>query len=137
MHFFNIILYGNFGLFLVLYVFIYKYRRLIGFHLGMNISIVAGGMMGLSSGILLVFQYPFHYTIITIIATLIGMIVGGVFGAIFDYQTLLTGLVNGLMLGIMAPMIGAILTEQFLFIIVLEVLIVFTIIGMAVSIRKS
>ncbi|WP_246880012.1 hypothetical protein [Bacillus suaedae] len=103
----------------------------------MNIAIVAGGMMALISGVLLIFQYPFHFTVITIISTLIGIVIGGLFGALFDYQTFLTGFSNGLMLGLMSPMIGSILTDQFLFIVALEGLIGAAISLIIVSIIRS
>lgn len=131
------VLYGNFVLFIVLYIFIFKLRRMIGFHLGMNIAIVTGGLIALTSGILLIFQYPFLFTFITILATCIGMVTGAIFGALFDYQTMLTGLINGLMAGIMAPMLGAIMTEHVYFMVILEALIFLMIIIIGISIRRS
>lgn len=131
------LLYINFVVIIALYFYIFRCRKLIGFQLGMNIAIVAGGMMALISGVLLIFQYPFHFTVITIISTLIGIGVGGLFGALFDYQTFLTGFSNGLMLGLMSPMIGSILTDQFLFIFALEGLIGAAISLIIVSIIRS
>ncbi|WP_047985572.1 hypothetical protein [Ornithinibacillus californiensis] len=134
---FALVLYANFVVFLILYSFVFQIRKMIGFQLGMNISVATGGLMGLTSGMLLIFLYPFHFTWITIISTLIGMLVGALFGALFDYQTMLTGLINGLMLGIMAPMLGSILTNQFLIMLVLEVLVCSIIIILVISIRRS
>lgn len=132
-----LVLYVNVVLFVLLYSYVYRRRRIIGFQLGMNIAMVAGGLLALTSGILLIFQYPFHFTWITILATIIGMLSGALFGALFDYQTMLTGLVNGMMLGLMAPMLGAIINDPFFFMIVLEVLVFFMLIILTVSIRRS
>jgi len=112
--------YGNFFVVAFLYYYLYRIRKLIGFQLGMNIAMVIGGMIAIASGILLISQYPFHYTEITIVSALIGMIVGGAFGAMFDYQTFLTGFTNGLMIGIMAPMIGAVIDNSSKFIFFIE-----------------
>ena len=134
---FALVLYGDLVLFIFLYVYVNRHRRLIGFHLGMNIAMVMGGIVALSTGILLIYQYPFHFTVITILATAIGMGAGALFGALFDYQTMLTGLINGLMVGMMAPMLGAILREQFFFMIVLEILICLIIMILLVAVRRS
>ena len=120
-----------------LYYFIFKRRKLIGFQLGMNITIIAGGMMAISTGILLISQFPYHYTIVTIISTLVGMAVGSLFGAMFDYQTVLTGYANGLMMGIMAPMIGAVVDSTGLFILFIEVVLIVSTILVISSAKSS
>ena len=51
-----------------------RIKKRIGFQLGMNISIVMGGMIALLSGVLLILQFPFHFTLITIISTLVGLV---------------------------------------------------------------
>lgn len=135
--FVGLTLYGNFIIIFLLFGLIYRYRKLICFQQGINISIIVGGMAALNTGVLLIFQFPFQFTLITIFATLVGMGVGGVFGAIFDYQTFLTGFINGLTLGLMAPMIGSILNNQVLFIIVIEILLLFTTGLIIRSIRKT
>lgn len=130
---FVLILYTNLVLFALLYVYVHRRRRLIGFHLGMNIAIALGGLVGLSAGIFLIFQYPFHFTAITIVATLGGMGGGALFGALFDYQTMLTGLINGMM----APMLGAILTDPLFFTVVLEVFICLIIVVLFTAVKRS
>jgi hypothetical protein len=89
------------------YQFLYRRRKLIGFHLGMNIAMVAGGGLALGTGVLLIYEFPVRYMEVTVIAALTGMLVGSMFGGMFDNQTLLTGYISGLMTGMMAPMIGA------------------------------
>jgi hypothetical protein len=116
--------YFNLTVVIFLYMKLYKMRKLIGFQLGMNISILMGGMTALSTGVLLISQFPFSFTAVTIINTLIGMAAGGAYGALFDYQTLLTGYANGLMIGIMAPMIGSIIGNSLLFICFMELLLI-------------
>ncbi|MDQ0218930.1 hypothetical protein ELQ35_10360 [Peribacillus cavernae] len=96
-------------------VYIYKLRKLIGFQLGMTISMVAGGFFAFTSGIIFIYVYPFHFLPVTIAATLLGMAVGSIFGSFFDYQTLLSGYSNGLMMGMMSPMVGAVAKNSFLF----------------------
>ncbi|WP_213421515.1 hypothetical protein [Bhargavaea massiliensis] len=134
---FVLILYTNLVLFALLYVYVHRRRRLIGFHLGMNIAMALGGLVGLSAGIFLIFQYPFHFTAITIVAALGGMGGGALFGALFDYQTMLTGLINGMMMGMMAPMLGAILTDPLFFTVVLEVFICLIIVVLFAAVKRS
>ncbi|MCM3408555.1 hypothetical protein [Metabacillus litoralis] len=104
---YGIFIYMNLVVALLTYIHFYKRRKLIGFHLGMNIAMVAGGSIAICTGVILINQFPLHFLEITIIATLTGIIIGSLFGGLFDYQTLLTGFINGLMMGIMSPMIGA------------------------------
>lgn len=133
----QLLTYVNMLVFIMLYVFMSRYRKVVGFHLGMNIAMVTGGMLSLSVGVLLMVQYPFHFIAITFLSTILGMVAGGIFGALFDYQTMLTGLSNGLMVGIMAPMLGAILINPFLFIVMMEGLICFMIVLLVISLRRS
>lgn len=104
---FGLLLYINFFILLGSYVYFFKRRKLIGFHLGMNIAMVAGGSASIGTGVILINQFPFHFLEVTVITTITGIFAGSVFGGLFDYQTLLTGYINGLMMGIMSPMIGA------------------------------
>lgn len=121
---FGILLYGNFTIAFISYIYLFSRRKLIGFHLGMNIAMVTGGGLAFITGVLLINRFPLHYLEITIATTLIGMIVGGLFGGMFDYQTLLTGYINGLLMGIMAPMVGAATSDSIIFILFLEVFII-------------
>jgi hypothetical protein len=107
----------------VLYIYLYYRRKQIGFHLGMNIAMVAGGGMALGTGIIFINLYPLFFLEATLFAVIIGSLTGIFFGSLFDYQTLLTGYINGLMMGIMAPMVGAAASEGFLFFIIIEVFI--------------
>lgn len=134
---FVLILYTNLVLFALLYVYVHRRRRLIGFHLGMNIAMALGGLVALSAGIFLIFQYPFHFTVITMVASLGGMVGGALFGALFDYQTMLTGLINGMMMGMMAPMLGAILTDPHFFTMVVEVFICLIIAALVAAVKRS
>ena len=101
----------------VLYIYLYNRRKQIGFHLGMNIAMVAGGGMALGTGIIFINLYPLFFLEATLFAVIIGSLTGIFFGSLFDYQTLLTGYINGLMMGIMAPMVGAAASEGFPFFI--------------------
>ncbi|WP_456271054.1 hypothetical protein [Bacillus sp. AK031] len=120
-----------------LYVYVGKKSRLVGFQLGMNISIIAGGFTAVSTGIVLIMIYPFFYTSVTILSVLIGLIAGGAFGLLFDYQTALTGYVNGLMMGLMAPMVGALIDNQLMFLTFLEILLVSSYFAVLLSVRRS
>ncbi|MFC5604326.1 hypothetical protein [Sporosarcina koreensis] len=95
-------------LFLIFYLYVRKIKKRIGFQLGMNISIVMGGMMAMLSGVLFILQFPFHFTSITMLSALIGMGSGAMYGKLFDYQTFVAGLTNGAIVGLMAPMIGTV-----------------------------
>ena len=117
-------LYVNFVVAVIAYFYLYKRRKRIGFHLGMNIAMVAGGGLAIGAGVILIHLFPLHYVEVTITATVTGIVVGSLFGALFDYQTLLTGYINGLMMGIMAPMAGAAASNSVFFILSLEVFII-------------
>lgn len=104
----------------VTYRFLYRRRKLLGLHLGMNIAMVAGGGLALGTGILLIYEFPVYYMEVTVIAALTGMLAGSLFGGMFDNQTLLTGYISGLMTGMMAPMIGAAASYSIPFAIMME-----------------
>ncbi|MFJ7936049.1 hypothetical protein [Sporosarcina sp. NPDC096371] len=91
----------------ITYRYLYKRRKKIDFHLGMNIAMVAGGALALGTGVLLIYEFRLYYMEVTVVATLTGIVAGGLFGRMFDNQTLLTGYISGFMTGMMAPMIGA------------------------------
>lgn len=112
-------------------------KKIVGFQLGMNISMVVGGLTAFSTGVLLILHYPLFFTPITIISTIIGMSIGGLFGALFDYQTALTGYTNGLMMGLMAPMIGSIIDTYIPFILFIEFLLVLSFTVVTLSVRRS
>ncbi|OMP66997.1 hypothetical protein [Domibacillus epiphyticus] len=119
------------------YIYVFRKKKLIGFQLGMNISNVMGGMTALLSGIVLIWQFPFHFTAITILSALTGALTGALFGLLFDYQTFITGLTNGLMIGIMSPMLGAVLEVPFLFLLFLHGLFFATLVTILISIQRS
>jgi hypothetical protein len=121
----------------ILYIYIYNRRKQIGFHLGMNIAMVAAGGMALGTGIIFINLYPLYFLEATLFAVVIGSITGILFGNLFDYQTLLTGYINGLMMGIMAPMVGAAASEGILFLIMIEVFIISAFFILAASAYKS
>jgi hypothetical protein len=121
----------------ILYIYIYNRRKQIGFHLGMNIAMVAAGGMALGTGIIFINLYPLYFLEATLFAVVIGSITGISFGNLFDYQTLLTGYINGLMMGIMAPMVGAAASEGILFLIMIEVFIISCFFILAASAYKS
>lgn len=120
-----------------LYAYLRKNKKLIGFQLGMNISMVMGGMIALLSGVLLIQQFPFHFTWITIISALIGMMAGALFGILFDYQTFVTGLTNGILVGVMSPMIGTVIDMPFIFICFIHVFFVLILLTILTSIKRS
>lgn len=134
---FSILLYSNFVVAFITYLYLYKRRKLIGFHLGMNIAMITGGGIAFVTGVILINQYPLHYMEITIASTLVGMVVGSIFGGLFDYQTLVTGYINGLLMGIMAPMVGAASSESITFIIFLELFIIGSFVMLLLSSKYS
>lgn len=135
--YFGYLLYGNLLFILAAYLYLFKIRKLIGFQLGMNISIMAGGFIAIATGVILIYQFPFQFVFVTFASTIVGMLVGGLFGALFDYQTMLTGYSNGLMMGIMAPMVGAAAKNSMLFLGFIEVVLVISICLIISSGRSS
>ncbi|RSD25406.1 hypothetical protein [Mesobacillus subterraneus] len=121
----------------VLYIYLYHRRKRIGFHLGMNISMAAGGGLALGTGIVFINLHPLYFLEATLIAVVIGCITGILFGNLFDYQTILTGFINGLIMGIMAPMVGAVAFEGVLFLIMVEIFIICIFIFVAASAYKA
>lgn len=131
------LLYGNLVVIVLTYLYLYKIRRLTGFQLGMNISMLMGGFGAIATGVILIYQFPLKFVSITIITALIGFVIGSLFGGLFDYQTLLTGYLNGLMMGIMAPMVGAAAKNSILFLGFIEAVFVFSIILVCFSAKQS
>ncbi len=133
----GLFLYGNLILTVMLFMYIFRIRRLIGFQLGMNISMIAGGMVAITTGVLLIAQFPLQFAPVTIVTAILGMVVGGVFGALFDYQTMLTGWANGLMMGLMAPMVGAVTDGSSLFLWFMELALIVAYSFVAISARGT
>ena len=131
------LLYGNVLLLAITYMYLFHIRKLIGFQLGMNISNMAGGFLALITGVILIYQFPLKFVIVTVITTLLGMIVGGLFGSLFDYQTMLTGYGNGLMMGIMSPMIGAAAKNSYLFLTFLEGIFIVSLFLLVLSAKRT
>ncbi|WP_458127002.1 hypothetical protein [Paenibacillus sp. Z3-2] len=73
------------------YMYLKKLKNLIGYHLGMNISMTVSTVSALAW--------------ITIVVTVIAMLIGMIFGALVDYQTIVTGVSGSIMAGLMSPMI--------------------------------
>ncbi|WP_425388375.1 hypothetical protein [Domibacillus tundrae] len=120
-----------------IFMYLFRKKKLIGFQLGMNISQVMGGMAALLTGVLLIQQFPFHFTLITIISAGTGLAVGGVFGLLFDYQTFITGLTNGMIVGLMAPMIGSVVEVPVLFLWFIHGLFFVSFLAIYFSIQRS
>jgi hypothetical protein len=119
------------------YMYLRRIKKLIGFQLGMNISIVMGGLVSLLFGVLLILQFPFHFTLITVISTLAGMMVGASFGLLFDYQTFVTGLSNGMIIGLMSPMIGTVIEMPVVFVWFMHGFFTLILITIFISIKRS
>ncbi|CAM3097221.1 hypothetical protein FITA111629_03285 [Filibacter tadaridae] len=119
------------------YMYLWRIKKLIGFHLGMNISIVMGGMIALIFGVLLILQFPFHFTLITVVSTLTGLVVGAMFGLLFDYQTFVTGLTNGIVVGLMSPMIGTIIEMPSVFVWCIHIFFAISLCTISISIKRS
>lgn len=130
-------LYMDVCLILGFYIYLRRIKKLIGFQLGMNISVVMGGMTSLTFGVLLILQFPFHFTLITIISTLAGMMAGASFGLLFDYQTFVTGLTNGMLIGLMSPMIGTVIEMPTVFVWFMHIFLVLSLITIIISIKRS
>ena len=132
-----VLLFLNFIILACVYLYLMKVRKLIGFQLGMNISIMTGGFFSIITGVILIYQYPLKFVMVTIVTRGAGMLIGAAFGALFDYQTILTGYINGLMIGIMAPMVGAVAKDSYLFLGLIEVVFLATIILLSFSARQT
>jgi hypothetical protein len=133
----GLLLYGNIVLLGLVYIYLFKIRKLIGFQLGMNISMMAGGFLAIATGVILIYQFPLHFVPVTFVTTIVGMLVGSLFGALFDYQTLLTGYANGLMMGIMAPMVGAAAENSIVFLVFIEIVFIVSLILLMSSAKHS
>ncbi|GMB10098.1 hypothetical protein B1no1_28080 [Thermolongibacillus altinsuensis] len=128
---------GNFCLTLFLYLYLYRLRKFIGFQLGMNISMIVGGMLSFTMGIILISLYPLHVAEVTIFTASIGMMCGGIVGYMFDSQSFLTGFSNGFMTGMMAPMLGALMTVQSIVFYLIEFFMVFCYALIVIVARRS
>ena len=130
------LMYVDVWIVLCFYGYLLKIKKRIGFQLGMNISIVMGGMAALLSGVLLIIQFPFHFTFITMISTVAGLTVGAFFGLLFDYQTFVTGLTNGIIIGLMSPMIGTVLEMESVFVWFIHGFFVLSLLTIFISIKR-
>lgn len=110
----------------VSYNYLYKSRKLISYHFGMNIAMTASGVMGIGCGMILAQQFPLQYSTVTIISTLIAVTIGALFGSLVDYQTLITGIASGIMAGIMGPMVGVVADLLLLLFVTILVFVSFT-----------
>ena len=58
---YGLLIYMNLVVTFLTYIYFYKRRKLIGFHLGMNIAMVAGGSFAIGTGVILINQFqPFE-----------------------------------------------------------------------------
>ncbi|WP_046175728.1 hypothetical protein [Domibacillus indicus] len=119
------------------FVYAFNKKKLIGIQLGMNISQIMGGTAALLSGIVLISEFPFHFTVVTFISAVIGILAGTLFGLLFDYQTALTGVTNGFMMGLMSPMLGSIINTSSLVIWFVHVVFFSCLLFIMISIQRS
>ncbi|AJS58834.1 hypothetical protein [Paenibacillus sp. IHBB 10380] len=91
---------------LIAYIYLNKLRKIIGYHLGMNIAMTTSGVYGLAIGAVLGAQYHQSSSVVTIATTLLAVLIGVLFGSLIDYQTLVAGVTSGIMSGLMGPMLG-------------------------------
>lgn len=119
------------------YVYLFRNKKRIGCQLGTSISIVMGGMVALLTGVLLILQFPFHFTLITIISALIGLITGALFGLLFDYQSFVTGFSNGMVVGLMSPMIGTVVEIPSVFVWCIHGFFALCLLPIFISIKRS
>ncbi|PWA09736.1 hypothetical protein DCC39_12270 [Pueribacillus theae] len=131
------LLYANMLAVGIAYIYLLKIRRRIGFHTVMNSATITGGFLAVVTGVILIYQFPLHYVLVTIVTTVVGMGAGALFGGLFDFKTLITGYTNGLMMGLMSPMIGAVAKNSTLFLLFIEVLFIFSIFLVICSSRKE
>lgn len=124
--FLGFLLYANVMLMVILYVYLKSKSEIYRMQDGSNIATIAGGFLALLCGVILMYQFPFHFVAVTMVTTLIGMITGASFGALFHNEALLTGYSHGMMLGIMAPMIGAAAKNSLVFLLFLEACFLFS-----------
>lgn len=132
-----LLMYADICVALGFYAYLASIKKRIGFQLGMNISMVMGGMLAFLSGILLILQFPFHFTLITITSTLIGIVTGALFGLLFDYQTFVTGLTNGMVIGLMSPMIGTVIELPSVFVSFIHVFFGLSLLTILISIKRA
>ncbi|MCK0472462.1 hypothetical protein [Halalkalibacter sp. APA_J-10(15)] len=124
-----LLFYVNFVLIGITFGYLYNKRKLIGYHLGMNLAMTPTGLISIVTGLILIYHFPFHFTEITIFTTIIGIGIGVLFGTLVEYQTVIMGITSGVMSGIMAPMIGD-MAQHSLVLIGFAQIIVFIVMGM-------
>jgi hypothetical protein len=116
------------------YFFLARFREIISCHIGMNITMTVSGLLGVASGIVLVYQFPSIYTVVTIINTLVAIIIGILFGTLGDFQTVISGGISGMMAGIMGPMLGAMADKPFLLLAFITILSLFSFVVVCFSV---
>ncbi|WP_035178009.1 hypothetical protein [Alkalihalobacterium bogoriense] len=124
-----VLFYVNFVFAGLTYQYLFKKRKLIGYHLGMNVAMTPTGIISIASGLILIYHFPFQFTEMTILTTIIGIAIGVLFGSLVEYQTVIMGVTSGVMSGIMAPMIGD-MAQHSLILIGFTQSLVFILLGM-------
>ncbi len=135
-NFLAVFFYANALLTAGLYLYARSRRQMMGFQDGIHIAQMASGFIALICGVVLIYQFPFHYVNVTIASTLIGMAAGVIFGALFHHEALLSGYAHGMMMGLMSPMIGAAAKNSFPFLLFVELFFMFSLVFVFHFIKK-
>lgn len=133
----SILIYVDLLLVSFFYLYLRKRKEQISYTLGMTSSMAVGGLTALLTGILLIMQFPFHFTYITMFSALIGGIVGAFYGRLVDKGLFLLGLTNGFMTGLMAPMIGTVIEMPIPFLAILHAFLIGCVLIIFLSLKRA
>lgn len=133
----SILMYVDLLLVLFFYLYLRKRKERISYTLGMTSSMAVGGLIALLTGILLILQFPFHFTYITMFSAFSGGIVGAFYGRLVDEGLFVLGLTNGIMIGLMAPMIGTVIEMPVPFLVVLQAFLIGCVLIIFLSLKRA
>ncbi|WP_415816578.1 hypothetical protein [Mesobacillus thioparans] len=80
--------------------------------------------LALGTGLIFINLYPSLFLEAALLSVIIGGLSGILFGNLFNYKTILTGYLIGVIMGIMAPMAGIAASEEILFLLMIEIVII-------------
>lgn len=92
----------------VLYLLMYKKRKLFTDRYGMIMAMCSSGIVSMNLAMLLQFLFPANPAHLAILSTSLGGAIGIVFGSLVKFQSLLAGFSQGALSGMMGSMLGAV-----------------------------
>nr|MBA5586557.1 hypothetical protein [Anaerobacillus isosaccharinicus]QOY38709.1 hypothetical protein AWH56_021280 [Anaerobacillus isosaccharinicus] len=93
----------------LLYLLMFRKRKLFTDRFGMIMASCSSGILSLHLGMIIYFLLPINLAYIVILTTIVGSVIGILFGSLVKLQSVLAGFFYGALGGIMGAMFGAVI----------------------------